>query len=576
MKYSPSWLQQDRLRQYWRDDLVAGIVVGILVIPQSLGYALLAGLPPVYGLYAAILPTLAYAWIGASNTQAVGPVAITSVMTAQALFLILPAHTALADYALFAALMAALVGIMLLLAGLLRLGWLTQFMSRGVVAGFISGAALLIAIGQLKHLLGIKLQGDTLIKMLQSGWQHLGETNLPTLWIGLSALLTLLAARRWLSSSLVRWGVPPRFASLLSRMTPVVVVMLTTALSAMLGLEQDGVRIIGSLPAGLPAFLLPALPDIQTLQQMLPAAGLIALIAFISSASVAQSFARKRKERFDANDELIGLGWANLAGSINQGFPVTGGFSRTAVNVEAGAQTPLAGVISALVMALVLWLFTDWFYALPLAVLGASIMAAIANLIDLDTVKQAWRFDRADAWAYLVTALGVMLLGLQMGLLAGLLLSFATLLWRSSQPHLAVVGQVGDSAHFRNVQRHTVRTWPTLLLLRIDESLYFGNTQSVLDRIESELNAQPRVRDLVLMMSAVNHIDLSAQQMLEELNGSLLARGIRLHLAELKGPVMDLLQGTPLLRTLSGQRYITTLDAVQQLAPAPPPPEYHL
>lgn len=574
MRLLPDWLAHYP-RHHLSDDVVAGLVVGILVIPQSLGYALLAGLPAVYGLYAAILPVLVYAWVGSSNTQAVGPVAITSMMTAQALLPIVSPQD-LSSYAAYAALLAALSGLILWLAGLLRLGWLTQLMSRGVVAGFITGAALLIIISQSKYLLGVSFDSQTLLTTLHTLPAKLSHTHLPTLVIGVSTLLFLLWSKRGLGQLLLRQGLAPRMASLLARIAPLVSVVISSLICSYGALDQAGVAIIGEIPAGLPTLGLPVLPDPHTLINLIPTATLIALIGFISSASVAQEFALRRRESFDANRELIGLGVANLAGALMKGFPVSGGFSRTAVNVEAGAQTPLAGVISALVMVLVLLALTSWFFYLPYAVLGAGIIAAVTNLVDVKTLTQAWRDDRSDAWAYLITALGVLLFGLQIGLVAGVLLSFAAILYRSSQPHCAVVGQYGEQGHFRNIARYEVKTWPNLLLFRIDERLFFGNTRSVLEHLNMELARQPQVQHVVLILSAVNSIDLSAQLMLEELNRNLHDRQITLHLAEVKGPVMDAIAHSPAIKHLKGQVFLSTLDAVNQLKPRLSDPEYHL
>ncbi|MEC7119651.1 MAG: sulfate permease [Pseudomonadota bacterium] len=574
----PTWLQHYP-RQHLSDDLIAGVVVGILVIPQSLGYALLAGLPPVYGLYAAIIPVLVYAWIGASATQAIGPVAITSIMTAQALGSLATQAPELLEnlalYASFAALLGLMTGLILVLAGWLRLGWLTQFMSRGVVSGFISGAALLIILSQLKHLFGIPLQGDRLPNLVSSFWQHATELHGLTALLGSMAIVLLLLNRRYLNPLLLRRGFSTTTAALLTKLVPVLVVIIATLCTAYWGLAGHGVAIVGDIPSGLPQLSLPALPSLSIGLQLLPAAGLIALIAFISSASVAQEFALKRHEIFDANRELSGLGYANVAGAFSQGFPVTGGFSRTAVNVEAGAQTPLAGVGSALVMLLVLLLLSSWFYHLPLAVLGAGIIVAVWSLIDVQTLKLAWQSDRMDAWVWLATAAGVVMLGLQVGLMLGLMLSFMGLLWQSSHPHLAVVGQIADTGHFRNIERYSTVTYPEILLLRIDESLYFGNCRAVAHRVEAICQQQPKTQHVVLILSAVNHIDLAAQQMLQTLNRQLQTRAIKLHLAEVKGPVYDALQRSPLLLHLSGQVFLTPLAAVQSLR-AQQPPEYYL
>lgn len=570
----PTWLQTPQWRHSLHQDMVAGLVVGIVVIPQSLGYALLAGLPPVYGLYAAIIPVLVYAFIGASNTQAVGPVAITSIMTAQALVPFAQVNSS--AYIALAAFMALLVGVILMLAALLKLGWIMQFISRGVMAAFITGAALLIITGQIKYILGLSVQGDTLPHLLYGFWQQQAFINRDALIIGSVATAVLWLNRRYTSNMLNKLGLSDYLAHLTTKLVPIMVVIAASLVVYQLQLSTYGLKVVGDIPAGLPALTLPQWPAWQQWQTLFSSALLIALIAFISSASVAKSVALQRQEGFDANKELLGLGLANISAAFFKGFPITGGFSRTAVNLEAGAKTPVAGVFSAITMALVLVFISDWFYYLPLAVLGAGVIVAATNLLDVHTLKMAWYSDKTEAWAYLVTLCCVVLLGLQLGLLLGLFFSVGSLIWRSHQPHLAVVGQVEDTEHFRNVQRHQVTTWPNLLLLRIDENLFFGNSESIANRVWFEVNAQPQVKEVVLIFSAVNHIDLSSQWMLQTLERQLHERGICLHFAEIKGFVMDTLIKTPLITQWRGKIFSTTQEAANTLKPPVCEPEYNL
>ncbi|MDO9177928.1 MAG: sulfate permease [Agitococcus sp.] len=569
----PAWLQNSEWRQHLHQDIIAGLVVGIVVIPQSLGYALLAGLPPVYGLYAAIVPVLVYALIGASNTQAVGPVAITSIMTAQALVPFAQSHSSI--YIALAAFMALLVGVILLFAALLKLGWIMQFISRGVMAAFITGAAVLIITGQIKYILGVSVQGDTLPHLLYGFWQQQEVINTNAVMIGMSAVLLLSLNRLYTVQTLSRLNVSTYASNLVSKLIPII--MLIAASLWVYQAQLFGhIAVVGVIPAGLPSFVIPQWPAWQQWQALFTSALLIALIAFISSASVAKSVALQRQEHFDANKELLGLGLANITAAFFKGLPITGGFSRTAVNVEAGAKTPLAGVFSALVMALVLLVASDWFYYLPLAVLGAGVIVAVSNLLDLQTLKMAWHSDKTEAGAYLVTLMSVLLFGLQLGLLFGLFFSIAALIWRSHQPHMAVVGQVGETEHFRNILRHQVTTWPTLLLIRIDENLFFGNSDSIANRIWQEIEAQPRVKNVVLIFSAVNHVDLSSQWMLQRLEQQLSERYIQLHIAEMKGFVMDVLANTPFIQQWRGQIFLTTEQAANTLKPADPELEYNL
>ena len=557
----PTWLRRYQLAAL-PTDLVAGFVVGVLVIPQSLGYAVLAGLPPVYGLYAAIVPVLVYAWLGSSNVQAVGPVAITAIMTASGL---LPyAEQGTEQYALMASLLALMVGALLWIAGRLKLGWIMQFISRGVSAGFVSGAAVLIFVSQLKYLTNIPITGNSLIGYLSTMQLYISQLHPLTLLIGMSSFVLLVANRyaskwvwqTWLPSSSAKWA---------ERLFPLVLLGFAIFLSMALHWNSFGVATIGSIPHGLPSFTLPHVTDLQEALKLLPTAGLMALIIFVSSSSVASTYARLRGEKFDANRELTGLGLANLSGGLFQSFAIAGGFSRTAINVDSGAKTPLASLVTVLIMMAALVVFSDALAPLPYALLGATIMASIIGLIDIATLKSAWQRDRLDGASFLAAFIGVLIFGLNTGLVIGLMVSFASLIWQSSQPHVAIVGKLGNTGHFRNINRHDVVTFSNLLMLRIDESLFFGNSESVHHRILNAMQQHPQAHEIVLIMAAVNHIDLTAQEMLCTLNHELTLQNKRLHFSFIKGPVMDIIGHTPLVTELSGQVYLSTLDAVDAL-----------
>lgn len=567
------WLIPNWVRHYapanLPADIIAGLIVGVLVIPQSLGYAVLAGLPPVYGLYASIVPVLVYAWVGSSNVQAVGAVAITAIMTASSLQAFAEAGSA--QYIMMASLLAIMMGIMLWIAGQLKLGWIMQFISRGVSAGFVSGAAVLIFISQLKYLTGAKVSGNTLLQYLSSFTQHLSMVNLPTLIIG-SLALVLFIVNRYGASWL--WGswLPPSVAKWMGRMFPLLLVLIAIVGSVWGDWAALGVAVIGEVPNGLPHLQVPLpspLPPLQQVVQLIPTAALMALIAFVSSSSVASTYARLRGESFVPNEELKGLGLANIVGGFFQSFPVAGGFSRTAINVDSGAKTPLASVITLLIMVAALIFLGNLIAPLPYALLGAMIMASILSLIDIGTFKLAWRTDRMDAFSFAAAFLGVLAFGLNTGLVIGIIASFAGLIWQSSQPHIAVVGQLAGTAHFRNINRHDVITYHDLLLMRIDESLFFGNCQSVHDRIRQALTQYPHASELVLIMGAVNHIDLSAQEMLINLNEELKLQDKRLHFTFIKGPVMDVIEQTAIIQQLSGQVFMSTVEAVQTLTSQP-------
>ena len=554
----PAWLRQYRAG-WLAGDLTAGLIVTVMLIPQSLAYAMLAGLPPQVGLYASILPLVAYAALGSSMTLAVGPVAVASLMTASALQPLALAGSP--EYAAMAVQLALISGVMLLAFGVLRLGFLAYFLSHPVISGFITGSAVLIAIGQLQYILGVRIVGAGVMEKLTglvTSWQH---ANLPTVVTGVATLVFLLLARRAMAPLLERWGVPASMAGLLAKLAPMVAVVVATAAVAMGRLDQTaGIAVVGAVPQGLPALAL-VLPDADTLGLLWLPALLIALVGFVESVSVAQSLALQRQQRIVPNRELLGLGAANIASAVSGGYPVTGGFARSVVNFAAGAHTPLAGVVSAALMALVIAAFTGLFFHLPHAVLAATIIVAVTSLVDLDTLRRAWRYDRADALSLVGTALGVVVLGVEAGILAGVALSLGALVWRSSRPHMAVVGRVPGTEHFRNVLRHKVETVPGLLALRVDESLFFANAVVVEDRIGEQLQLDPGLHHVLLICSAVNQIDATALEVLTELERSLAARGIVFLLAEVKGPVMDRLRTTDLGRRLEGRVFLSVHEA---------------
>ncbi|WP_342618445.1 SulP family inorganic anion transporter [Rhodoferax sp. GW822-FHT02A01] len=543
---------------------MAGVIVTILVIPQSLAYALLAGLPPQAGLYASIFPVVAYVWLGSSSIQAVGPVAITSIMTFAVLSPL--ATPGSPQYIALAAGLALCSGVLTLVFGIFRLGFLSQLLSRPVVSGFISGSAVLIIISQLKFMLGIQVKGDNTWQTLLSVLSNFGQSNPVTLLFSGIALPWLLLSRYGLVRMAVRMGIAKTKAEVWVRVMPLIV--LGTASLLVVGLNLDNahhVAVVGAVQEGLGNINL-FLPDVGSLQQLLTPALIMAFIGTVQNITMGQALAAKRRERLDPNRELVGLGAANVVAAFYGGMPVGGGLSRTAINLAAGARSPLAGLVSALSMLLIVLAGTHWFARMPLAVLATSIVVAAISMIDLKALRQAWSYDRADAYALLGTAAGVLLLGLEMGIATGILLSLITLLVRASTPHIAVIGRIVGTEHFRNVERHGVETIPGVLFLRIDESLFFGNLNAVEDRLVAELQKDARIKDLVLIMSAVNRVDTTAMEVLSDLNQDLAARGIRLHLAEVKGPVQDRLLNTPLWQSLSGRVHLSVNRAFEMLA----------
>lgn len=555
-------------RQYDRStaaqDGLAALIVTLMLIPQSLAYAMLAGLPPVTGLYASILPLLAYAVFGSSRTLAVGPVAVVSLMTAAALDSTFAAGSP--AYIGAAMLLALLSGLMLAAMAFLRLGFIANFLSHPVISGFISASGILIAIGQLKHILGIPAAGNTLVQMLPSLAHNLPALHWPTLMIGASSLAFIWWTRSRLKPLLMRLGVPAALAGNLTKAGPVLAIILSIAVVSSLQLEQAGVQIVGTIPQGLPGLMLPTL-DYALALQLLPAALLISLVGFVESVSVGQTLAAKRRQRIQPDNELLGLGTANLAAAFSGGFPVTGGFARSVVNFDAGAQTPMAGVLTAVGIAISVLLLTPFLHDLPQAVLAATIIVAVLSLVDLRAVQHTWRYSRQDGAAQLATLGGVLLLGVEAGILLGVGLSLLLFLWRTSRPHMAVVGQLPRSEHFRNVERFDVVESPSVLSLRVDESLYFPNARFLEERIGELIAGRPLVRHLVLMCPGVNLIDASALESLESIAERLHTAGVQLHLSEVKGPVMDRLKRSDFLEHFGGQVFVSQFEALRALDP---------
>ncbi|KQX38036.1 sulfate:proton symporter [Devosia sp. Root436] len=550
-------------RQTLTSDLIAAIIVTIMLIPQSLAYALLAGLPPEVGLYASILPLIAYAIFGTSSALAVGPVAVVSLMTAAAVGRV--AAQGSVDYASAAILLALLSGVMLMLMGLFRLGFIANFLSHPVISGFITASGIIIATSQVGGLLGIKTEGHAMPDLISSIVEHLGQANVYTVMVGAIALSLLLWIRLDLKNWLARFGLPTGVATIIVRAGPVLVVFLTMAMSVLFDLGAKGVSLVGQVPQGLPMLSLPSFTT-DTIQQLALPALIISIVGFVESISVAQTLAAKRRERISPNQELIGLGATNIAAAIGGGFPVTGGFARSVVNFDAGAATPAAGAFTAIGIAGATLLLTPFLAILPKATLAATIVIAVLTLVDFSTLKRAWAYSKADFAAVVITMFGTLLLGVEVGISLGVGASILVFLYRSSQPHAAVVGLVPGTEHYRNIKRHKVDTVPGVLSIRIDESLYFANARYLEDLVINQVAANPGLTDVVLMCSAVNVIDMSALESLEAINERLSDLNIRLHLSEVKGPVADRLSGTEFLAHLGGQVHLSQHQAMLAIA----------
>ncbi len=539
-------------------DLLAAVIVTIMLIPQSLAYALLAGLPPEAGLYASIAPILLYAIFGTSRALAVGPVAVVSLMTAAAIGEVATQGTA--GYAIAALTLALLSGAILLAMGLLRLGAVANYLSHPVIAGFITASGILIAASQLKHILGVKAGGHTLPEIISSLVGHLGDVNFVTMIIGIAATSFLFWVRKGMKPALVRLGLAEKTAGIVQKAGPVAAILITTLAVWGLGLNGWGVAIVGSVPQSLPPLTLPSFSP-ELISALFVPALLISIIGFVESVSVAETLAAKKRQRIDPNQELIGLGAANIGAAFTGGYPVTGGFARSVVNFDAGAETPAAGAFTAIGLAFAALMLTPLIYFLPTATLAATIIVAVLSLVDFSILKRTWAYSRADFAAVTTTILLTLGFGVEAGVSAGVILSIALHLYKTSKPHVAEVGLVPGTQHFRNINRHAVETDPSVVTLRIDESLYFVNARFLETLVRERLAQDTRIRHVVLMCSAVNEIDYSALESLEALNIWLTEIGVGLHLSEVKGPVMDRLKRAHFVDHLNGRVFLAQFDA---------------
>ncbi len=559
----PAWRW---LRHYDREtagaDLIAAVIVAIMLVPQSLAYAMLAGLPPELGLYASILPLLAYALFGTSSTLSVGPVAVASLLTAATLSEL--AVSGSADYISGAIVLALLSGSMLLLAGLFKLGFLANFLSHAVVSAFISGSAILIALSQLRHLLGIGGGGDTVTEMLWSFSEQWSNWQAETLAVSILVLGLLVTAKMRGKALLHLLGVSEHVAGLLTRTAPVFAVIVSMAIVYWLDWGAAGVAIVGDIPRGLPVPQWPV-TSLELVRQLIVPAGLISMIGYVESISVGRTLGAKRRQKVDGNQELIGLGAANIASGLSGAFPVTGGFSRSVVNFDAGAVTQAAGVYAAFLIALVALLLTPALYFLPRATLAATIVVAVLALIDWSIFRNTWRFSRSDWFAVVITFILTLLYGVEVGVASGVLISLVLHVYRTSRPHLAEVGHVPGTEHYRNVKRFKVDTVPEVLALRLDESLFFANANCLEELVYERVFRDDHIAHVVLMFNAINEVDYSALEVLEEINTRLYDQGILLHISEIKGPVYDRLSKVNFLDRLSGNIYLTQHLAITDL-----------
>ncbi|MEK9916556.1 MAG: sulfate permease [Betaproteobacteria bacterium] len=547
-------------REDFSGDLVAGIITAILLVPQGMAFGILAGLPAQAGLYASILPPIVYAIFGTSRTLAVGPVSVAAIMVAQTL-----ASLPETVHPLNAALtMAVLSGGSLLIFGCLRFGKVANFMSHSVLSGFTNAAAILIILSQLPNLIGFSkpqhISRQSVTQEIELGFQLNSGI---TLLIGLLSVVFLVFCTHSLINLLSKLHVPRSTATLISRAAPLGIVCLSAVSVSSFNLEN--VKVVGSIPAGLPQFEL-AIPSIEVLKLLLIPSILIALIGYVESISIAKTLANRHRQKIDTNQELIALGAANLSAGISGGMPVAGGFSRTMVNYAAGAKTQLAAIITAILVGAVALFFTPLLQHIPKAALAAIIIVAVTKLIDIKGAWKIWRYDRIDGLVLLTTTIAVLFLGIETGLAIGVGFSLTSLSIRAAKPHVAVMGRVPRTEHFRNILRHDVETWPHLLFIRVDENLTFANVAFLETLTADYLVTNNEVKHIIFVFSSVNIIDSSALEVLERMIETTKELDVTIHLSDVKGPVMDKLKTSHLIELLRpGGVYLSANEAAETL-----------
>ena len=555
-------------RGYDRDtltsDLMAALIVTVMLIPQGLAYALLAGLPPEVGLYASIAPLVLYATLGTSRVLAVGPVAVVSLMSASAIGQHAVAGSQ--EYWSVAITLAFMSGSMLLLMGVMRLGFLANFLSHPVISGFISASGLLIAASQMKTILGVTSDTQNFIDLMLDLLSQIPNTHTLTFTIGLIAIIFLAWSRVGLKRALLTFGLKAKSADIITKSAPVAVIAFTALLTWIFQWQIQGLKIVGTVPQGLPPLSVP-LWDLALWKELAVPALLISVVGFVESVSVGQTLAAKRRQRIEPDQELVALGASNLSSSLTGGFPVTGGFSRSVVNFDSGAKTPAAGAFTAIGIASASLLLTPALFYLPQVALSATIIVTVMSLVDFSILKRTWAFSKTDFIGALTTLLVTLSVSIEIGLMVGVGASLALFLYKASRPHIAEVGLVPGTEHFRNIRRHSVLTSPRVVGLRVDESLYFANSRALEDWVNDAVANAPDVEHIVLQCSAINDIDSTALESLETIERRLRDSGISLHLTEVKGPVMDHLKDTPFLQGLSGKVFLTQYQAIHELSP---------
>ena len=536
-------------RAHLRGDFVAGLTVGAMLIPQSMGYALLAGLPPQIGLYSAVLPLVVYAAIGWSRQLGVGPTAISSLLTSAGL-----AHLAGGDTAVaveLAATLAVMVGLMRIALGVGRLGFMVSFLSRPVLSGFTSAAAILIGASQLEHLLGVDLgHTERVHQIVSEAVGRIDEVQGATLAIGVCGIAVLAVQRRFLPS----WP------------GPLLAVALATLAVTAFHLEDRHVSVVGEIPGRLPSLGVPS-ADADQLGQLVPTALAITMLGFVESIAIAKVFAQRHRYTVKPNRELVALGASTVAAGLSQGYPVSGSFSRTAVNAVSGARTQLAGVISAAVVGLTLIALTPLFGPMPHAILASVVIMAVAGLVDVGEARRLWTVKRSDFWLLTLAFAGTLVFGVELGLGISVVASLAVVLRQTTRPHIAVLGRIPGTTQFRNVERSPAAvTTDGVMVVRVDAPLYFANLDYLREKLISlEEEQDGRMRVLVLDATSVTELDSSADTALVEVARELAERDVELYLAGMKGRLLDVMRRSGSYERLGAEHFFLSADdAVRQ------------
>ena len=542
-----NWLP-DYKSEYLKDDFIAGVTVAVLLIPQGMAYALIAGLPPIYGLYAALTPQIIYAFLGTSRQLAVGPVAMDSLLVAAGLGALSIVDSD--QYIQTAILLALTIGAIQFLFGLLKMGFIVNFLSKPVISGFTSAAAIIICLNQLRHILGISISQSNKIHVFTSALMQ-SETpiNLHSLIIGIVSIILLILIKGWSSK------IP----------SALVIVVIGICWVTFTNQIQPSVAIVGNIPDGLPNFSFPPLKW-EIIKELIPISLTIALVAFMEAISIAKSIQEKHKTyEINPNQELLALGASNMIGSFFQSYPTTGGFSRTAVNNEAGAKTGVAALISALIVAIILTFFTDWFYYLPKSVLGAIIIVAVIKLIDYKYAIRLYKIRKDEFLVLLITFIATLFIGITEGILFGIIFSFLLLVYRTSKPHYAFLGRIGSTNYFKNIKRFPdeVVLRDDLIILRFDAQLFFGNIHFFKKLVFDSLNKNPKkVKGFIINARSMNYIDSTAIEQLIDIIEKIQEKGIRVMLVGATGPTRDSVIKSKLINVVKkGNLFITSGDA---------------